>query len=93
MERARWEVQDAENLRLHYARTCRHWVERLRARADEARAIVGERVYRTWLLYLTCSAAAFEAGSIGLYQVVLRKHGDRTGGRAPTTREALYTER
>ena len=93
MERAHWEVQDAENLRLHYARTCRHWVERLRARADEARAIVGERIYRTWLLYLTCSAMAFEGGSIGLYQVVVRKQGDRTGGTAPPTREALYLER
>jgi cyclopropane-fatty-acyl-phospholipid synthase len=93
MERARWEVQDVENLRLHYARTCRHWVERLRARADEACALVGERVYRTWLLYLTCSAVAFEAGSIGLYQVLLRKQGDRSGGAAPTTREALYSER
>jgi cyclopropane-fatty-acyl-phospholipid synthase len=93
MERARWEVQDVENLRLHYARTCRHWVERLRARGDEARAIVGERVCRTWLLYLACSAVAFEAGSIGLYQVVLRKQGDRTGGTAPRTREDLYAER
>jgi len=90
MERARWEILDAENLRLHYARTCRQWVERLRARADEARALVGERIYRTWLLYLTCSAVAFEAGSIGLYQVLARKHGDRTGGAAPTTREDLY---
>ena len=90
MERARWEILDVEGLRLHYARTCRHWVERLRDRADEARALVGERVYRTWLLYLTCSAVAFEAGSIGLYQVLLRKHGDRTGGVAPSTREALY---
>jgi cyclopropane-fatty-acyl-phospholipid synthase len=90
MERARWEVLDVDGLRLHYARTCRHWVERLRARADEARALVGERVYRTWLLYLTCSAVAFEAGGIGLYQVVLRKHGDRTGGTAPRTREHLY---
>jgi cyclopropane-fatty-acyl-phospholipid synthase len=93
MERARWEVQDAENLRLHYARTCRQWVERLRARADEARALVGERIYRTWLLYLTCSAVAFEAGSIGLYQVLLRKQGDRTGGPAPRTREDLYAGR
>jgi len=90
MERARWEILDAENLRLHYARTSRQWVERLRARADEARALVGERIYRTWLLYLTCSAVAFEAGSIGLYQVPARKHGDRTGGAAPTTREDLY---
>ncbi|HEV8436881.1 MAG TPA: cyclopropane-fatty-acyl-phospholipid synthase family protein [Methylomirabilota bacterium] len=93
MERARWEVQDVENLRLHYARTCRHWVERLRARADEARAIAGERIYRTWLLYLTCSAVAFESGSIGLYQVLLRKQGDRTDGPAPTTREDLYSDR
>ena len=93
MERARWEILDVENLRLHYARTCRHWVERLRARSDEARAIVGERVYRTWLLYLTCSAVAFEAGSIGLYQVLTRKQGDRTGGTVPTTREDLYSER
>jgi len=93
MERASWEVLDVENLRLHYARTCRHWLERLRARADEARAIVGERTYRTWLLYLTCSAVAFEAGSIGLYQVLARKQWDRAGGSAPTTREDLYAER
>ena len=90
MERARFEILDVEGLRLHYARTCRQWVERLHAWADEARALVGERVYRTWLLYLTCSAVAFENGSIGLYQVLLRKHGDLSGGRAPRTREHLY---
>lgn len=65
-------------------------MERLTARADEARAVVGERIYRTWLLYLTCSAVAFEQGSIGFYQVVLRKHGAATGGTAPGTREDLY---
>jgi hypothetical protein len=42
------------------------------------------------MLYLTCSAVAFEAGSIGLYQVLMRKHGDRTGGPAPRTREDLF---
>jgi len=91
MERARFEVLDVECLRLHYARTCRHWVERLQAHADEARAIVGERTYRTWLLYLTCSVVAFETSSIGLYQVLLQKHGDRTRGDAPATRETIYT--
>jgi cyclopropane-fatty-acyl-phospholipid synthase len=65
-------------------------VERLLARADEARAIAGERVYRTWLLYLAASAVAVETASIGLYQVLLRKHGDRAGGVAPATREGLY---
>jgi cyclopropane-fatty-acyl-phospholipid synthase len=92
MERAGWEILDVEGLRLHYARTCRQWVERLRARADEARALVGERIYRTWLLYLTCSAVSFETGAIGLYQVLLRKHGDPTRGAAPRTREGLYSE-
>ena len=89
MERARWEVLDVENLRLHYARTCRHWAERLQARAEEARAIVGERIYRTWLLYLTCSSVAFAGGSIGLYQVLMRKQWDKSFTR-PTTREDLY---
>lgn len=92
MERARFEILDVEGLRLHYARTCRQWVERLQARAEEARALVGERVYRTWLLYLTCSAVAFEVSSLGLYQVLMRKHRDRTSGDAPVTREAIYAQ-
>jgi cyclopropane-fatty-acyl-phospholipid synthase len=90
MERAGWEIMDVEGLRLHYARTCRHWVERLCAREDEARALAGERRYRTWRLYLTCSAVAFEGGSLGLYQVLMRKHGDPRVGYAPRTREPLY---
>ena len=51
--------------------------------------IVGERIYRTWLLYLTCSSVAFAGGSIGLYQVLMRKQWDQSFTR-PTTREDLY---
>jgi cyclopropane-fatty-acyl-phospholipid synthase len=90
MERAGWEIMDVEGLRLHYARTCRHWVERLCAREDEAVALAGERTYRTWRLYLTCSAVAFEGGSLGLYQVLMQKHRDPRVGVAPRTREPLY---
>src|SRR5439155_11876000 len=90
IERAGFEIVAVEGLRVHYARSCRQWVERLRERADEARAVAGERTYRTWLLYLTCSVGAFEDGSIGLYQVLSRKHGDPAVGRAPRTREHLY---
>jgi len=90
IERAGFEIMDVEGLRLHYARTCRHWVERLRERADEARALAGERTYRTWLLYLTCSAVAFAESSIGLYQVLTRKQHDPIASRAPHTREHLY---
>src|SRR4030095_10169303 len=49
-----------------------------------------ERPCRTWLLYMTCSAVAFAEGSIGLYQVLTRKHGDPVVSRAPHTREHLY---
>src|SRR2546427_10353041 len=79
IERAGFEIVDVEGLRLHYARTCRQWVERLRERADEARAVAGERTYRTWLLYLTCSVVAFEDGSIRRYPVLSRKHRDPAG--------------
>ena len=92
MERAHFEILDVECLRRHYARTCRQWADRLRARADEARRIAGERTYRTWLLYLTCSAVAFETSSIGLYQVLMQKHADRLTGDEPRTREYLYDD-
>jgi cyclopropane-fatty-acyl-phospholipid synthase len=91
IERAGFEIMDVEGLRLHYARTCRQWVERLQERADEARALAGERTYRTWLLYMTCSSVAFEDGSIGLYQVLTRKHRDPGAGSTPRTREHLYS--
>jgi hypothetical protein len=54
--------------------------------------VAGERTYRTWLLYLTSSAVAFEDGSIGLYQVLTRKHRDPAIGAAPRTREHLYKQ-
>ena len=74
-------------LRAHYARTTRQWVERLKANAERARALVGERVYRTWLLYLAASSVSFTQGSIGLYQIVAARPQPAT---LPTTREAVY---
>jgi len=91
MEEARFEVVDVEGLRLHYARTCMHWAERLRGNEDEAIALVGERKYRTWLLYLTSASVGFEQASIGLHQIL--GHKIATGVRStPTTREAIYAE-
>ncbi len=42
MERAGFEVQDVEAWRLHYARTCRLWCERLTAERERAVAYVCE---------------------------------------------------
>ena len=78
--------EPAPALRAHVPRNGR---SACKARADEARAIVGEQIYRTWLLYLTCSSVAFASGSIGLYQVLMQKQWDQARGTAPTTREGI----
>lgn len=90
MEEQDLEILDVESLRGHYARTCRHWAERLRANERRAIGLVGERAYRTWLLYLTSSSVNFEAGSINLYQT-LASRPDPAARIVPTTREELYT--
>jgi len=90
LERARFEILDVEGLRGHYARTTRQWVERLQANAARARALVTERVYRTWLTYLAASSVAFTQGSLGLYQVVASRPDPGMREAVPTTREAIY---
>jgi cyclopropane-fatty-acyl-phospholipid synthase len=70
LERAGFQIVGVEDLRPHYARTTRHWVERLEANAERARALVGERTYRTFLAYLAGASIAFEEGGIALHQVL-----------------------
>ncbi len=72
-EKAGFEVLDVENLRPHYGRTCRTWVERLIARADACSRLAGRTVYRTFLLYLAASAVSFEDGLTEVHQVLLAK--------------------
>jgi len=86
--RAGFEVLDVENLRLHYARTCRMWVERLLAHEQTCRALVGGPIYRTWVLYLAASSLSFEAGLTDIHQVLLAKRS--SPGARHWTREYLY---
>lgn len=72
-ERAGFEALDVENLRPHYARTCRAWVERLQQHADRCISLVGSRVYRTWLLYLAATGVSFEEGWTEVHQVLFAK--------------------
>jgi cyclopropane-fatty-acyl-phospholipid synthase len=69
-------VLDVENLRLHYARTLRHWLERFERAADRVAAMFDERFVRAWRLYLASSQAAFAAGSLQLFQVVFARGCD-----------------
>lgn len=71
--RAGFEVLDVENLREHYARTCRLWAERLLAHEAACRALVGRVIHRTWILYLAASSLNFENGLSDVCQVLLAK--------------------
>jgi cyclopropane-fatty-acyl-phospholipid synthase len=76
-EEAGFEVLDIENLRPHYALTCREWVSRLQLRRPLAMRLAGVEVYRTWLLYLAASSASFEAGHTDVYQCLMSKRGSK----------------
>jgi cyclopropane-fatty-acyl-phospholipid synthase len=89
-ERAGLEVLDVENLRPHYALTCRAWVERLRSNRDQCLATVDVETYRTWLLYLAASSAMFEHGVCDIYQVLLAKRSPQQ--RRHLTRTYIYGE-
>jgi len=80
-------VLDVENLRLHYAATLRHWLERFERSRDRVRAMFDERFVRMWRLYLSASIAAFTTGWLQLFQVAF---GRVTDNGVPMTREHLY---
>ncbi len=80
-------VLDVENLRLHYARTLEHWLERFEKSLREVSAMFDERFVRAWRLYLAGSATAFRTGSLQLFQVVFAR---ASVNRLPWTRAYLY---
>jgi cyclopropane-fatty-acyl-phospholipid synthase len=89
MERAGFEVQDVEAWRLHYARTCKLWCERLTQRRDEAIQYVGEEKYRIWVAYLAGVSLAFSRGTLRIFQTLVSKSAKRTPA-LPPTRADLY---
>ncbi|WP_299956057.1 cyclopropane-fatty-acyl-phospholipid synthase family protein [uncultured Modestobacter sp.] len=81
------EVLDVEALRQHYALTLRAWVQRLEENWDAAVAATSEGRARVWRLYMAACALAFEAGDMGVNQVLLQK----TGGEQPPLRRTAWT--
>ena len=80
-------VLDVENLRLHYALTLRQWLQRYEAAVDQVRARFDEHFVRKWRLYLNGSIAAFECGTMQLFQVLFTKGKNND---VPLTREYIY---
>lgn len=89
-ERAGFEVRDVENLREHYAKTLRLWIQGLEDHKESALRYVPRSTYRIWKLYMAGSAAAFERGDLGVYQALLSRP-DHGRSNMPLTRESWYT--
>ena len=70
LQRAGLELRHAENLREHYALTCRAWCENLEAHWDEVVAEVGAATARVWAVYLAGSRLGFERNDIQLHQLL-----------------------
>jgi cyclopropane-fatty-acyl-phospholipid synthase len=86
-EHGGFSVLDVENLRLHYAQTLSHWLQRFDAHQEAVTAMYDEHFTRAWRLYLAGSIAAFRAGSLQLFQVVF-SHG--SNNQLPRSRRDLY---
>jgi len=80
------EVLDVEALRQHYALTLRAWVQHLEDNWDAAVAATSEGRARVWRLYMAASALTFEAGDMGVNQVLLQK----IGGEQPPLRRTAW---
>ncbi|MBW4934593.1 SAM-dependent methyltransferase [Marinobacter sp. F4206] len=86
-EHGDFSVLDVENLRLHYAQTLTHWMERFDENKDRVSEMYDEHFTRAWRMYLAGSIAAFQAGALQLFQVVFT-HGDNN--HLPRNRQDLY---
>jgi cyclopropane-fatty-acyl-phospholipid synthase len=80
-------VIDVENIRLHYALTLRQWLARYESKLDHVRARFDEFFVRMWRLYLAGSIAAFETGTMQLFQVLFTI---QENNQLPLTREYMY---
>ena len=80
-------ILDVENLRLHYARTLSHWLERFDANESTVREMFDENFVRAWRLYLSGSIAAFTTGQLQLFQTVFAR---KALNELPWTRAYLY---
>src|SRR5260370_40181860 len=54
----------------HFALSLRYWVARLELNLAHALQYVNEATYRVWRLYMAACALEFEAGDIGIFQVL-----------------------
>ncbi len=68
-QQSRLIASDIETLRLHYAYTLEHWLERTEKQRKAIVAMYDERFFRMWEYYLAGGIVMFEDGAACNYQV------------------------
>jgi cyclopropane-fatty-acyl-phospholipid synthase len=74
IEQSGMKVTDVEILRLHYAKTLRHWRERFLSHRDEVKALYDERFCRMWEFYLAASETSFQYQDLMNFQMQIAVH-------------------
>ena len=82
-------VLDIENLRMHYAKTVEHWLERFERSARKVEEMFGLEFVRAWRLYLAGSIVGFRVGTLQLFQIVFARLARQ---QIPWTRAHLYQQ-
>lgn len=80
-------VLDVENLRLHYAKTLEHWLQRYEDNVERVTEMFDPEFVRAWRLYLAGSFTAFNTGGMQLFQVSFAR---ANLNQIPWTRQYLY---
>jgi cyclopropane-fatty-acyl-phospholipid synthase len=76
VEQASLWVTDLEFLRLHYAKTLKHWHERFEANRQKIAQMYDERFCRMWEFYLISAEMMFRTGSQLVFHMQLARRRD-----------------
>lgn len=85
IERAGFYITDLEVLRLHYAKTLKHWYDRVQAHRAQIIDLYDERFLRMWEFYLAGAWTAFAHSGHVVFQLQLAKRQDAV----PLTRDYM----
>lgn len=90
LEDAGFEVRSVEALREHYVRTIAAWHRRLEDHWGDFVALAGREAARGWRLHLVGGALAFEAGRMGVEQILAVRPSRRGSSGMPAAPATWY---
>ncbi|GAA5833328.1 hypothetical protein JCM3766R1_005470 [Sporobolomyces carnicolor] len=74
LEKAGFEVTNADVLGVHYSATLHRWYENWITNKDKVLAKYGDRWYRIWLYFLASSVITSRQGGASVFQITLHKN-------------------